>query len=167
MMGVQNTKGHCAGNGGLRGHSCGPLFPCVIYAKGLFESLTYWVIQPNGVHAGPHATWDDAEATARSYNDAGNYPAQPIASLEMRKVQLNEDEQGGTNCESWAMAEEVPFDCYGLYAVDPDGYSFHLCDRDTYPAIRDAYAQCTAAFNALSTVGERTVDYRHLLRIVS
>lgn len=67
--GVASTKGHCAGNGGLRGHSVGGVFPCVIYGKGTFENFTYWVKQPNGVDAGPHATWEEAYKTAESYNN--------------------------------------------------------------------------------------------------
>ncbi|CCI88388.2 hypothetical protein BN110_018 [Yersinia phage phiR8-01] len=64
------------------------------------------------------------------------------------------------------MMEEVPFDCYGLYAVDAEGFSYHLVDRDSIQSIREAYAQCVAAFNAAGGVGY-AVDYRRLLEIVS
>lgn len=42
LQGVASTKGHCAGNGGLRGHSVGGVFPCVIFQKGT-QSPEYWV----------------------------------------------------------------------------------------------------------------------------
>lgn len=70
--GVAATKGHCAGNGGLRGHSVGDVFPCVIYQQGTFDSLTHWVLQPNGVRVGPLANYDEAHAAARSFNDGRN-----------------------------------------------------------------------------------------------
>lgn len=46
--GTASTRGHCAGNGGLRGHSVGDVFPCVIVACGMPDSLTYQVWYPNG-----------------------------------------------------------------------------------------------------------------------
>lgn len=63
--GVAATKGHVAGNGGLRGHSCGEVFPFVIYAQGTFDDLWYWVLQPNGLRIGPFKEWTKAEGLAK------------------------------------------------------------------------------------------------------
>lgn len=63
--GVAATKGHVAGNGGLRGHSCGEVFPFVIYAQGTFDDLWYWVLQPNGLRIGPFKSWTKAEGLAK------------------------------------------------------------------------------------------------------
>lgn len=70
MHGVAATKGHLAGNGGLRGHSVGGVFPCVIYQQGTFDDLYHWVQQPNGVKAGPFLTYEEAYASAESFNNA-------------------------------------------------------------------------------------------------
>lgn len=158
-MGVHNTRGHCMGNGGLRGHSVGEYFPCVIYQKGTPDALTHWVLQPNGVHAGPHATWDEAALAAQSYNNGGD--TWPILSVEIRKVKLSEDES-----ESWVMAEEVPFDMYGLYGIDADDCLTHLCDYNTWAEVRNAAALCVARFNDAGGVGH-PVEYRELLRMLS
>lgn len=42
------TKGHLANNGGIRGHSAGEFYPYRIMAQGKLDSLTWWVINPNG-----------------------------------------------------------------------------------------------------------------------
>ncbi|WBF78441.1 hypothetical protein [Cronobacter phage EspYZU13] len=164
-MGVQNTKGHVAGNGGLRGHSVGGVFPCVIYQKGLPDALTHWVLQPNGVHAGPHATFEEAWATAESYNNGQDDC--PICEIRIAKVQLNEDKDTGeTNAVAYNIHDEVTFDVYGVYGADKDGLEWHLCDYATYPEARDAMAQCIARINDAGGVGY-TVEYRELLRMLS
>lgn len=157
--GVASTLGHCAGNGGLRGHSVGGVFPCVIYQKGLPDALTHWVLQPNGVHAGPHATFEDAWDSAVSYN-AGDDDV--VYSFEIRKVQLDDGEETA----SYPMAEEVTFSHYGLYAEGKDGLYLHLCDYSTYPEVRDAKAQCVARINDAGGVGYG-VPYRELLEMLS
>ena len=68
VHGVASTKGHLAGNGDLRGHSVGGVFPCVIFQKGI-NSPEYWVLQPNGVEAGPHLSYRDAMQSAKDYNE--------------------------------------------------------------------------------------------------
>lgn len=159
--GVAGTRGHCVGNGGLRGHSVGGVFPCVIYQKGHMPGrITFWVIQPNGVHAGPHISWDEAWRTAESYN-AGQQDDY-IREVYLMKVQLNEDEATGeTNCVAYCMAEEIPFDVYGLYGVTPEGLSLHLCDYDRYPAARNELAR------AQGLVDGGPVLYRDLLEALN
>lgn len=164
-MGVHNTLGHCVGNGGLRGHSVGGVFPCVIYQKGVPDALTHWVLQPNGVHAGPHATFDEAWASAVSYNN-GQADC-PIAEIRIAKVQLNEDKDTGeTHAVAYNIHDEVTFDVYGVYGAETDGLEWHLCDYQTYPEARDAMAQCIARINDAGGVGY-TVEYRELLRMLS
>ncbi|AZF88067.1 hypothetical protein HOU66_gp05 [Pectobacterium phage Arno160] len=68
LSGVASTKGHLAGNGGLRGHSVGGVFPCVIFQRGMHSPM-YWVLQPNGVESGPHVAYADAVSSAKSYNE--------------------------------------------------------------------------------------------------
>lgn len=158
-MGVQNTKGHCAGNGGLRGHSVGGVFPCVIYQKGIPGAITWWVRQPNGVDAGPHLTYEDAERSAESYNSGQD---DTIREVYLMKVQLNEDKATGeTDCVAYCMAEEIPFDVYGLYGVTPEGLSLHLCDYDRYPAARNELAR------AQGLVAGGPVLYRDLLEALN
>ncbi|UNA01089.1 hypothetical protein Micant_00012 [Erwinia phage Micant] len=62
--GVAATSGHLANNGGIRGHSAGPVFPFVIYAQGEFGALSYWILQPNGLRIGGFTTWEKAEGFA-------------------------------------------------------------------------------------------------------
>ena len=48
-MGVQNTKGHLADNGGLRGHSVGDTFPYIVVGVGNpFTHLRWKVRRPDG-----------------------------------------------------------------------------------------------------------------------
>lgn len=162
-MGVQNTKDHCAGNGGLRGHSVGGVFPCVIYQKGIPGAITWWVRQPNGVDAGPHLTYEDAERSAESYNNGQDDC--PITEVRIAKVQLNEQD-GETNAVAFNINDEVTFDVYGLYGAEKDGCEWHLCDYATYPEARDAMAQCVARINDAGGVGY-AVEYRELLRMLS
>lgn len=157
-MGVQNTKGHCAGNGGLRGHSVGDYFPCIIYQRGTPDNLTHWVKQPNGVDAGPMATWDDAAMAARSFNEGACDII--IRSVRLAKVQLNEDEHGETNAVAYNIHDELPFDVYGLYGEDDEGYEWHLCDYTTYAAARNELAR---AQGIIANVG---VEYNRLLEIM-
>lgn len=62
--GVAATSGHLADNGGIRGHSAGPVFPFVLYAQGTFDALGYWILQPNGLRIGPFTKWELAESFA-------------------------------------------------------------------------------------------------------
>ncbi|WWY65386.1 hypothetical protein [Escherichia phage vB_EcoP_LHP] len=162
--GVASTLGHCAGNGGLRGHSVGEHFPCVIYQKGTPDALTHWVLQPNGVHAGPMATFDEAALAAQSYNNGGD-ASTPITEIRIAKVQLNEHD-GETNAVAFNINDEVTFDVYGVYGAEKDGLEWHLCDYATYPEARDAMAQCIARINDAGGVGY-AVEYRELLRMLS
>lgn len=62
--GVAATAGHCAGNGGLRGHSVGDIFPVVLYQRGNPEQLTHWLRLPDGRDIGPYYNADDAFSAA-------------------------------------------------------------------------------------------------------
>lgn len=69
--GVARTRGHCAGNGGLRGHSVGGAFPCVIYAQGnIHEAPPKWAFKaPDGSdHTGFHS-YEDAYLAAGIWLD--------------------------------------------------------------------------------------------------
>lgn len=61
QTGVVRTRGHCAGNGGLRGHSVGGVFPCVIYATGnVHEAPPKWAFKaPDG---SDHTGFDSYES---------------------------------------------------------------------------------------------------------
>lgn len=72
--GVQATKGHVAGNGGLRGHSCGEVFPFVVYQRGTPDDLYHWVLQPNGLRIGPFREYDKAENLAMRLKLTGQLP---------------------------------------------------------------------------------------------
>lgn len=58
------TAGHRSDQMGLRGHSVGDVFPMVLFMKGMFDDLTHWVLQPNGLEIGPFATYDKAHGLA-------------------------------------------------------------------------------------------------------
>ena len=62
--GVSATAGHCAGNGGLRGHSVGDVFPVVVYQRGNPDSLTHWLRLPDGRDIGPYFSYDDVHSAA-------------------------------------------------------------------------------------------------------
>ena len=67
VHGTAATRGHLAGNGGLRGHSVGGPFPCVLFAKGnchITGGLSYWFKSPDSQDHGPYATWDESELAA-------------------------------------------------------------------------------------------------------
>lgn len=135
MSGVQSTKGHCAGNGGLRGHSVGEAFPCVIMAVGNpHEKLVWRVVQPNGFTTPDLASYDDALAAAKSYNN----PVQDdlIYSLKIRKVHL----VNGEEVASYPCSSEVPFSHYALYGEGKpdDGVYLHLCDYSNWKECRHA-----------------------------
>lgn len=164
MPGVERTSGHVSGQMGLRGHSVGEYFPCVIYQKGTPDALTHWVLQPNGVHSGPMATFDEAALAAQSYNNGGD-ASTPITEIRIAKVQLNEHD-GETNAVAFNINDEVTFDVYGVYGAEKDGLEWHLCDYATYPEARDAMAQCIARINDAGGVGY-AVEYRELLRMLS
>lgn len=70
-MGIDKTKGHRADQMGIRGHSCGEVFPFVIYAQGTFDDLWYWVLQPNGLRIGPFKEPSKAEAFAKRLKMSG------------------------------------------------------------------------------------------------
>lgn len=64
------TSGHCSGNGGLRGHSVGDVFPVVPYMRGNpneIGGLTYWLRLPNGQDIGPYYNADDQHRAAAWY----------------------------------------------------------------------------------------------------
>lgn len=69
LRGVAATRGHCAGNGGLRGHSVGGVFPCVIYASGnIHEAPPVWNFRsPDGVDHTDYVSYEDAEAAAQQW----------------------------------------------------------------------------------------------------
>jgi len=54
--GVSATSGHCASNGGLRGHSVGDVFPYIPFFKGTeTQKIEQWVRTPSGEELGPFA----------------------------------------------------------------------------------------------------------------
>ncbi len=54
--GVAATSGHCASNGGLRGHSVGDVFPYIPFFKGTeTQAIEQWVRTPSGDELGPFA----------------------------------------------------------------------------------------------------------------
>ena len=62
--GVAATAGHCAGNGGLRGHSVGDVFPVVVYQRGTPGFITHWLRLPDGRDIGPYHSYDDVHRAA-------------------------------------------------------------------------------------------------------
>lgn len=48
-MGVNNTRGHLASNGGLRGHSVGDCFPCIVIAVGVAGAHKWTFLTPSGI----------------------------------------------------------------------------------------------------------------------
>ncbi|QQM15449.1 hypothetical protein [Kosakonia virus Kc318] len=159
LHGVMATRGHCVGNGGLRGHSVGELFPCVIYQKGIPGAVTWWVRQPNGVDAGPHLTYEDAARSAESYNTGGGAPIVDVCIRKVQALRNLADETTG-EMESFPFDEEVPFDYYGIYGVTPDGCLEHLKDYDHY---KDARSMLPILQGRLAN---GPVDYYTLLDIV-
>lgn len=67
--GVTATAGHCAGNGGLRGHSVGDVFPVVIYQRGTPGFITHWLRLPDGRDIGPYHSYDDVHRAAAWHKD--------------------------------------------------------------------------------------------------
>lgn len=67
MNGVERTSGHVAGQMGLRGHSVGGVFPCVIYASGnIHEAPPVWNFRsPDGADHTGFISYEDAEAAAQ------------------------------------------------------------------------------------------------------
>jgi len=65
--GVAATRGHVSGQMGLRGHSVGGVFPCVMYTQGKPEALTYWFISPDSARHGPYPDWLTAEGEALAW----------------------------------------------------------------------------------------------------
>jgi hypothetical protein len=66
--GIAATKGHCAGNGGLRGHSVGGVFPCVIYSYGNPNNGLLWgFISPDSVEHEDYASYDAAYSAAEAW----------------------------------------------------------------------------------------------------
>lgn len=68
-MSVQNTAGHLGGNGGLRGHSVGGVFPQVIVAKGNPADLSWYVHSPDGTTSELFKEHDAAYAHAIKLNE--------------------------------------------------------------------------------------------------
>lgn len=70
MSGVENTKGHVTGQMGLRGHSIGGVFPCVIYSYGNPNDVLVWgFISPDSEEHEGYASYDEAYAAAESWLD--------------------------------------------------------------------------------------------------
>ncbi|CCI88387.2 hypothetical protein BN110_017 [Yersinia phage phiR8-01] len=59
-----------------------------------------YIIQVNACVFGPFATTEEAQRALDSHNDPANHAPHPVLSVEIRKVKLNEDEQGNTDCGS-------------------------------------------------------------------
>ena len=68
LRGVAATLGHCAGNGGLRGHPVGGVFPCVIFSKGNpHVHLDWCFLAPNGDEFDGFVSYEDAYAAAQQW----------------------------------------------------------------------------------------------------
>lgn len=67
--GIASTRGHCAGNGGLRGHSVGDIFPLIIVACGHPDSLTYQVWYPDGRKGMQHGAYELAYREAQWHKE--------------------------------------------------------------------------------------------------
>ncbi|CAK1256718.1 unknown function [Klebsiella phage vB_Kpl_K59PH2] len=67
--GVAATAGHCSGNGGLRGHSVGDVFPVVVYQRGTPGFITHWLRLPDGRDIGPYHSYDDVHRAAAWHKD--------------------------------------------------------------------------------------------------
>lgn len=66
--GVAATRGHLSGNGGLRGHSVGGVFPCVVFARGNPNVKLDWCfLAPNGSEFGGFISYEDAYAAAQQW----------------------------------------------------------------------------------------------------
>lgn len=65
--GVTATRGHLSGNGGLRGHSVGGVFPCVVYASGnIHEAPPVWnFVSPDSEQHTGYSSYEEAESAAR------------------------------------------------------------------------------------------------------
>lgn len=135
LKGVTATKGHLASNGGLRGHSVGDNFPVVIGMQGNPHNRLYWFAQaPDGAEM-LFPSFEAANHAADAWKElrkafTGERKAVGI-TFEIRKVASNEDDEGNTNCESFDLTEMVPFDFFGLYAKNVDGFSEWIADADS------------------------------------
>lgn len=90
-----------------------------------------------------------------------------IYSVSLAKVQLNVDKTTGeTNAVAYAITDELPFDCYGLYGTDEEGCSHHLADFESWKDARLRQADCVAALNSRGGVGSY-VEYKDLLWIAN
>lgn len=69
-QGVASTRGHCAGNGGLRGHSVGSMFPYMIVLCGHPDAVTYQVWGPGGFRSRQFGSWDEAGKLAHQLKEA-------------------------------------------------------------------------------------------------
>ncbi len=59
--GISATRGHCAGQMGLRGHSVGGVFPCVVFQHGNPDAGIKW---------GFHTPTNEQYCNFDSYDDA-------------------------------------------------------------------------------------------------
>ncbi len=60
-MGIEQTRGHTADGGGLRGHSVGDFYPYIVYATGPADDLHWHVMDSTGVKCAP-CWWSSAKA---------------------------------------------------------------------------------------------------------
>lgn len=82
MSGVSSTRGHSAGNGGLRGHSCGDVFPYIIVACGHPDSLTYQVWCPDGTKSKQYGSYDEAYRIASWHKECDDIDGMIASSRE-------------------------------------------------------------------------------------
>lgn len=66
--GIAATRGHCAGQMGLRGHSVGGVFPCVIYSYGNPNDVLIWgFISPDSEEHEGYISYDAAYTAAENW----------------------------------------------------------------------------------------------------
>lgn len=71
--GVAATKGHISGQGGLRGHSVGDIFPYIVFAQGnphVVGGLRWRIRKPDGSVVGDYRHASTAHTIAKSMKES-------------------------------------------------------------------------------------------------
>lgn len=124
--GVAATSGHLADNGGIRGHSAGPVFPFVLYAQGTFDALGYWILQPNGLRIGPFEDYAQSESFAMRLKMFGQLdPNKP----ETADIIRGAVEPAYTYYRDYTDTLHDPWRWRIKAGADPDGAAEYTCDR--------------------------------------
>lgn len=123
--GIASTKGHLASNGGLRGHSVGIYFPCIMSKIGTFEDMKELVITPTGQAV--LDTWDEATALAVSWKLRRLYRSRlpNVLVYDVLGCSLYEDEYSVHHVKDDAAT------FFGVYVRDSKGHAVWVCDTKT------------------------------------